>query len=228
MLAHLVLCLALLSPLGAVKLPCINQESALSTPANAAEAPSIAKVWQQVKNNAPTFATIWGLIVITIAIDFVFLAGILITLVPVIYYATDRCPGPSEIFRLLSRKPLRYLLAGFLFNIARFLGLLFFIISGILVILAHPLYVHYVFTTDLNLITCLSKAIKGMLQGFRSFIIVSLLCSLAVIASTVLVVPVLAVLPMAALYMQNYIHHKGLVPAVHKHTRITSQATRDA
>ena len=80
--------------------------------------------------------------------------------------------------------------------------------------LASPLYVHYVFTTDLNLITCLSKAFKGMFQNFGSYFVVSLLCFLAVIGSTVLCVfPVLVVLPMTALYMQNYIHYKGLVRA---------------
>ena len=73
---------------------------------------------------------------------------------------------------------------------------------------------HYVFTTDLNLISCLSKAFKGMFQNFGSYFIVSLLCFLAVIGSTVLCVfPILVVLPMTALYLQNYIHYKGLVRA---------------
>ena len=41
----------------------------MSTPANATEAPSIAKVWHQVKGNARAFATIWGLILVTTLID---------------------------------------------------------------------------------------------------------------------------------------------------------------
>lgn len=142
------------------------------------------------------------------------LASILMMAVAAIYYTTDRCPHPGEIVGILSHKPLRYLLAGFQFVIVGAVGLLLCVIPGILVFLASPLYVHYVFTTNLNLITCLSKALKGMFQNFGSYFVVSLLCFLAVIGSTVLCIfPVLAMLPMTALYMQNYIHHKGLVGA---------------
>lgn len=226
-----------------------SRSKKLSTPANATEAPSIAKVWQQLKDNAPTFATIWGLILITTLIEILFtgslyllaeiigeysdlqtefialvgslpttvltsLANVLIMAVAAIYYTTDHCPNPGEIFGILIRKPLRYLLAGFLFAIIAGIGLLLCIVPGILIILTTPLYVYYVFTTDLDLITCLSKAFKGMFQDFSSFFVVSFLCGLAVIASTALcILPVLAVLPMTALYMQNYIHHKGLVSA---------------
>ena len=189
-----------------------NAVKKLSTPANASEAPSVAKVWQQVKDNAPTFATVWGLVFATACLGS--LAGILMVAVPAIYYATDHCPGPEETLRILTRKPLRYLLAGFLFAVAVAVGLLLCIIPGILVGLTTPLYVYYVFTTDLDLINCLSKAFKGMFQDFVSYLVVSLLCSLAVIASILLcVLPSLVVLPMTALYMQNYIHHKGLVRA---------------
>ena len=142
------------------------------------------------------------------------LTSILIMAVAAIYYATDRCPNLVEIVDILIHKPLRYLLAGFYFVMAGGIGFLLWMIPGILVLLTSPLYVHYVFTTDLNLITCLSKAFKGMFRNFGSYFVVSLLCSLAVIGSTVLCfLPVLAVLPMTALYMQNYIHHKGLVSA---------------
>ncbi len=213
----------------------------MSIPANATEAPSIAKVWQQTKANAPTFAAIWGIVLILAvssgllsglygyenaytSIQFEFinlplnilgnLAGVMITAVPAIYYATNRCPGPSEIFSILTRKIGRYLLAGVLFVIAGGIGLMLCIVPGILVMLTTPLYVHYIFTTDLDLVTCLSKSFKGMFQnsGFGSFLGVSLLCGLAVIAASLACIfPVLAVLPMTALYMQNYIHHKGLV-----------------
>lgn len=218
----------------------------MSIPAKSTEAPSFAKTWRQVKGNAPTFATIWCLILVTGLIDFIFstslsfllgesigeytiiattvgslpttilanLAGILMMAVPAIYYTTDRCPNPGEIVSILRHKPLRYLLAGFQFTIVGGIGLLLCVIPGILVILTSPLYVHYVFTTDLNLINCLSKAFKGMFQNFGSYFAVSLLCSLAVVGSTILCVfPVLVVYPMTALYMQNYIHHKGLVRA---------------
>ncbi len=215
----------------------------MSTPANATEAPSIAKVWQQTKANAPTFAAIWGIVLILAvgsnllsgfygyenayaSMRFQFinlplnilsnLAGIMITAVPAIYYATDHCPGPSETFSILTRKLGRYLLAGALFAVAAVIGLMLCIVPGILVMLTTPLYVHYIFTTDLDLVTCLSKSFKGMFQnsGFGSFLGVSLLCGLAVIAASMACIfPVLAVLPMTVLYMQNYIHHKGLVGA---------------
>jgi len=177
-----------------------NAVKKLSTPANASEAPSVAKVWQQVKDNAPTFATVWGLVFATgflvlmatlclqllahlvfdtypsdvfaaadvfaavgslstiILADMVY---ILMVAVPAIYYATDHCPGPGETLRILLARPLRYLLAGFLFAVAGAVGSLLCIIPGILVALTTPFYVYYVFTTDLDLINCLSKAFKG-------------------------------------------------------------------
>ena len=230
-----------------------NAVKKLSTPANASEAPSVAKVWQQVKDNAPTFATVWGLVFATGFLGLIWqlclqllahpifdtypadvfsaaavftavgslpttilanLVYMLMVAVPAIYYATDQCPGPGETLRILTRKPLRYLLAGFLFAVAVAVGLLLCIIPGILVGLTTPLYVYYVFTTDLDLINCLSKAFKGMFQDFGSYLVVSLLCGLAVIASILLCfLPSLVVLPMTALYIQNYIHHKGLVRA---------------
>ena len=226
------------------------QDLNMGAPANATEAPSIAKVWRQVKDNRPIFIVIWALILITTFIDIVFtewlsyrlaenigeysdmseiislvvslptttilssLAWVLMTAVPAIYYATDHCPGPREIFGVLGRRPLRYLLAGFVFFVIVVIGLLFCIVPGILVMLAHPLYVHYVFTTDLDPGTCMSKAFKGMFQDFVSFFVISILCALAVFGSILLcVLPALVVFPMAELYMQNYIHHKGLVSA---------------
>ena len=58
------------------------------------------------------------------------LAIVLITAVPVIYYATDRCPGPREIFSIISRKPLRYILASFVFGIITSIGLLLCVVPG--------------------------------------------------------------------------------------------------
>jgi len=253
----------------------------MSIPANATEKPSIVKVWRQVKGNAWTFVTIWGLISITSTIDSAFsrllyqtakynghhtfiaqfiaiigslpttllstLAITLVTAVPAIYYTTDRCP---EVFDIITRKPLRYALASFMFVISVVIGFLFFIIPGILVALMEPLYVYYVFTTDLDLTTCLSKGFKGMFQNFGSFFVVSLLSSLGAIISTVSIIFLIfilvfffvsiikiypsasfllsalliflslavlsipmVVLSMRELYMQNYIHHKGLVRA---------------
>ena len=219
----------------------------MSSPAHTTEAPSIAKVWRQLNDNAATFAVIWALIFVTCLTDIVFstwlallieksgrysametvlieiagslpttilasLAAVLMVAVCAIYYTTDHFPRPRQVLGILRRRPLRYLLAGMLFAGASIVGLLLCVIPGVLVGLTQPIYVHYVFTTDLDPLTCLSKAFKAMFQEFGRFLAVSLLCGLAVIASAlVFFVPVLAILPMATLYMQNYIHHRGLV-----------------
>ena len=187
------------------------------------------------------------------------MARMLATAVPVIYYTTDRCPKVSNI---ITRKPLRLLLAVFLFLVASIIGYLLCIIPGICVALGEPLYVYYVFTTDLNLLKCFGKMFKAMFQNFRSFFVVSLLSLLgsiiliimliitaigAIIAITAIgaiiainqmltsvssvpfffivlvslgfALPVLIgisttiILSMRELYMQNYIHYKGLVRA---------------
>ena len=150
------------------------------------------------------------------------LASVLMVAVPAIYYATDHCPAPGEIFRILLRNLRRYLLAGLLFIVAVILGTLLFIIPGIWVALSYPLYIHYVFTTELSLTTCLDKALKAMSRNFCGFFVVSLLCDLAMLISVLiseilpfptLAFPTLIVWPMTQLYLQNYIHYKGMVRA---------------
>ena len=105
----------------------------MSIPANATEAPSIPKVWRQLKSNAPTFVTIWVFILITFAFELwirskgqpelvsrivllptaivLFSLFVLVTAVSAIYYATDRCPGPGKTFSILTRRPLHYIVA---------------------------------------------------------------------------------------------------------------------
>ena len=230
----------------------------MTIPANATEAPTIAKVWRQFKDNAPTFTTMWGLFFMTwiingvinvmsyllregisgnpypdtelivgaVAAQIFFLfatpltsilnsfAAVLMTAVPAIYYTTDRCPGPGEILGILMGRPLRYLMGGLLFAIASAVGFLLCIIPGILVVMTMPIYVHHVFTTDLGLITCLSKSFKAMFQDFSGYLGVSILCALAYFASFLLcILPTLVVWPMTQLYLMNYLHHKGLVRA---------------
>ena len=214
-----------------------NSETSPATPAHATEAPSIGKAWRQLKSNLPTFATVWAPFIVGGVLDQVIdfiggddtslnftLVGVLLVLallgsglmvaVPAIYYATDHCPSPDKIFSILLRNLRRYLLAGLFFTIAEILGTLLCIIPGILVALSTPIYVHYVFTTDLSLTTCLSKAVKAMSQNFCGFFVVSLLCGLAMsISMTLYTFPALAVWPMTQLYLQNYIHYKGMVGA---------------
>ena len=219
-----------------------NSETSPATPAHATEAPSIGKAWRQLNSNFSTFATVWGIIALFLVALFLIdqfltlkvntylgsiqiwvdvpttilacLVNILMTSVPAIYYTTDHCPAPGQIFSIIYRKPRRYVLAGFLFAIVTIIGLLLCIIPGILVILSTPLYVHYVFATDLSLTTCLSKTVKGTFQNFGGFFVVSLLCGLAMSISMILCIfPVLAVWPMTQLYLQNYIHYKGMVRA---------------
>jgi len=204
----------------------------MSIPANATEKPSIAKVWRQVKGNAGTFVTIWGLIfLIFLTTALIFLASfmltywlgtgelltwvgdfqvelepeqiitnllfsthfavfiillpmgivgsgmvyVLIAAVPVIYYTTDHCPKPGEIVDMLFGYQLwRSVHAGIFFAIATFIGFILCIIPAILVGLSYPLYVHYVFATDLSIETCLSRAVKKVVEGGGNFLLVSI------------------------------------------------------
>ena len=212
-----------------------------ATPAHATEAPSIGKTWRQLNSNFPTFATVWGIVALFLVALFLIdqfltlklytylgpiyilidvpttvlacLIYIFMTSIPAIYYTADHCPAPGEIFSIIYRKPRRHVLAAFLFTIVTVIGLLLFIIPGILVALATPIYVHYVFTTDLSLTTCLSKAVKATFQNFGGFFVVSFLCGLAMLISGILIFPALIVWPMIQLYLQNYIHYKGMVRA---------------
>lgn len=227
-----------------------NSEMSPATPAHATEAPSIGKVWRQLKSNCPTFAMLWGIIALFLIASLLIdqflalklytylgpiqiwvdvpttilacLANILMISVPAIYYTTDHCPAPGEIFSIIYRKPRRYVLAGFLFTIVTIIGLLLCLIPGILVVLSTPLYVHYVFATDLSLTTCLSKTVKATFQNFGGLFLVSSYSGLAIVISVILCIfPVLAVWPMTQLYLQNYIHYKGI--AIARTTRGTTR-----
>ena len=80
----------------------------------------------------------------------------------------------------------------------------------------YRIYIYYVFATDLDAFTCLSKTLKVVRNNFLSFSIVSIVCDIAIAIAFSLsfcLFPILIVKPMAELYMQNYIHYKGMVRA---------------
>jgi len=102
-----------------------------------------------------------------------------------------------------------------MFGIVFIIGFFLCIVPSILVGLTWPIYINYIVSTDLSIRTSLSKAFKGLRVGGGPFLMVSILLFLAdIVAQAVLWgIPLLVVLPMTTLYMQNYIHHKGLVRA---------------
>jgi len=157
---------------------------------------------------------IWRIAFIIVIIG-VGMFSFLMTAVPVIYYTRDRCPKLGEIVSIIHSKLWRYIYATFMFGIVFIIGFFLCIVPSILVGLTWPIYINYIVSTDLSIRTSLSKAFKGLRVGGGPFLMVSILLFLAdIVAQAVLWgIPLLVVLPMTTLYMQNYIHHKGLVRA---------------
>ncbi|MCY4173181.1 MAG: hypothetical protein OXF25_03800 [Cyanobacteria bacterium MAG CAR3_bin_5] len=156
-----------------------------------------------------------GSIALIVEIIGVIMFSFLITAVPVIYYTRDRCPKPGEIVSIIHSRLWRYIYATFMFGIVFTIGFFLCIVPSILVGLTWPIYINYIVSTDLSIRTSLSKAFKGLRVGGGSFLMVSILLFLAdsVARAVLWGIPPLVVLPMTKLYMQNYIHHKGLVRA---------------
>lgn len=175
-------------------------------PANATEPPSIKKVWEQTQANIETFGVIEAVVVVAalasslcwllffllipLIIPIVLMPAsiILMDFTVTVYYATGECPSAGMVFKLINRRPVRYFLAGAILTLAFAVGSVL-VVPGALILLATPIYTHYVFMTDLDLITCVSKALKVIFrdgESFLGFFGVSVAANAALAASALL------------------------------------------
>lgn len=143
------------------------------------------------------------------------LVGVLFTAVPALYYDSGEAITVQVAFAALMRRPLRYLLAGFLFTIVLSLGLLLCIVPGIVVALVTPIYVNRIFLTDQSITDAFSasfQAVYGCERG-RSFAGIEILVWLVVVVVSVCTcgLGALVAVPVSSFYLQNAAYNKGVI-----------------
>lgn len=143
------------------------------------------------------------------------LVGVLFTAVPALYYDSGEAITVQVAFAALMRRPLRYLLAGFLITIVLSLGLLLCVVPGIVVALVTPIYVNRIFLTDQSITDAFSasfQAVYGCERG-RNFAGIEILVWLVVVVVSVCTcgLGALVAVPVSSFYLQNAAYNKGVI-----------------
>jgi hypothetical protein len=171
--------------------------------------------WPEAGDEAFTLASLLsnlGQLPFSILASFV---GVLFVAVPALYFSSGSEIGVAEAFSELSRRPLRYFLAGVLFAVVSTFGVLLCILPGLLVALVMPVYVNLIFTTDRPINDAFAAAFQACYgtPGGRIFLGIELLvwAVVVVVAICTCGLGALLAVPLSSFYLQNAIYHRGLV-----------------
>ncbi len=154
--------------------------------------------------------------VVTFPLSFVSqLSFAMITVIAAIYYQKGEKVTIKETFNHLFRKPLRYIVAGIFYTITLFIGILFCIIPGIIILFITPIYINRVFTTELGIIEAFGESFQSLFhsQNWISFCLISFSAGLltSIITICTCFIGGLVAIPMCALYIQNLCYSKGIL-----------------
>ncbi|MFN9622876.1 MAG: hypothetical protein ACK587_08610 [Cyanobacteriota bacterium] len=135
--------------------------------------------------------------------------------VPAQYYDRAEVITPEQAFSSLLNAPLRYLLAGVLFNLALTIGFLFCLVPGLLIGFIMPIYVHRIFLTNQPILDAFSSSFQTVFRSAngRSFIATQIYVGLMVFLASICTcgLGALVAVPMSGFYLQNAAYHKGLL-----------------
>ena len=142
------------------------------------------------------------------------LIGVLFIAIPAIYFSKEEPVSFSDVIQVLKDRPGRYTLAGVLFMLAYFIGIVLCFVPGIAVLLVTPIYVNKVFNTDLSVTAAFSSSFSVVFKG-EGWSFVGAQVLVMIIASVLTVCTCglggLIAVPMAAFYLQNVAYNKGLL-----------------
>ena len=143
------------------------------------------------------------------------LVGVLFVAVPALYYQSGETITPGQAFSTLWKRPVRYVLAGFLFTLVTVFGFALCIVPGIVVALVTPIFVNRIFLTDQSIPDAFAasfQVVYGASKGL-DFLGLQLLAWLLTFVVSVCTcgLGALVVGPMCAFYLQNAAYHKGLI-----------------
>ena len=143
------------------------------------------------------------------------LVGVLFAAVPAMYYDSGETITVDRAFRVLLKRPWRYLLAGILFTVVFVIGLLVCILPGVAVALVAPVYVSKIFTTDMAILDAFSSSFQSVYRSANGWtfigiqllaIVVMVVVSICTCGLGILVAP-----PVAHFYVQNAAYRQGVL-----------------
>ena len=141
--------------------------------------------------------------------------GVLFIAVPAMYYHGGETITVNAAFAALLDRPLRYLLAGFLFSLVAGIGLVLCILPGLAVLLVMPIYVNRIFLTNQSITDAFAASFQAVYRSSNgmSFLGIEILTWLLVAVVTVCTcgLGALVAVPVSTFYLQNAAYHKGLI-----------------
>lgn len=141
------------------------------------------------------------------------LVGVLLPAFPALYFSRGTHPGFGEGLALLRARPARYVLAGLLVALAGFLGLLLCLVPGLIVMAVTPIVIRRIFTTDQPVWPAFLASFRDFFGSPHSWGLVGYeLLALVLIAISALfcLLPLLVTVPLAAIFIQQYLAAWGL------------------
>lgn len=136
------------------------------------------------------------------------LIGVLLSALPAIWFATGHHPSYREGLALLRANPRRYVLAGLLVSFAAGLGILLCLLPGLIVMALTPIYVRRVFTSEEPLWPAFRTCFNDLFTSPHSWGLVGyeLLSTLLIVISALFcLLPMLVTVPLAAIFIQQYV-----------------------
>jgi hypothetical protein len=141
------------------------------------------------------------------------LIGVLLSAFPALYFATGIHPDFAAGLRLLRERFPRFLLAGVLIALAAVIGLLLCLIPGLIVMVVTPIYIRRIFTTDQPIWPALLASFRDLFESPHGWGLAGyeLLASVLVLISALFcLLPLFITIPLAAIFIQQYVASWGL------------------
>lgn len=141
--------------------------------------------------------------------------GVLWVAVPALYYHGGEVVTPEVAFRVLFKRPWRYLLAGLFFAVITTIGFLLCILPGIAISLVGPVFVNRIFNTEETIGDAFSRSFQGVFRSEHgwTFVGIELLVGLVVIVLSVCTCGLGALVtgPMGSFYVMNSAYRYGII-----------------
>ena len=165
------------------------------------------------------------------------LLTVLLSAVPAVYFTTGSKVTPREAFRLILRRPWRYVFAGAMFSIAVIVGFICCLVPGFAIAFMGPVFMNKVFTSDQGVLDAFSSSFSDVYKNDQWLAFVGIQIVVALVASLpglccvfpvwvadsmipflikpIYIVTILAyssfVVPAASFYVQNVAYRRGFL-----------------
>ncbi|MCT0218158.1 hypothetical protein KQ304_03950 [Synechococcus sp. CS-1329] len=136
------------------------------------------------------------------------LIGVLLSALPALWFATGHHLNYRESLALLRANPRRYVLAGLLVSVAASIGILLCVFPGLIVMALTPIYVRRVFTSEEPLWPAFWACFNDLSSGPSAIGLIGyqlIIIPLILISALFCLVPLLVTVPLAAIFIQQYL-----------------------